>query len=375
MRKTLLLAPFCLSFPAVALAQTPFVNEFSYDCSTADDAGCEYVEIAVPTGASLSDYAVYFYNGNGGSVYDPLTGTNDASGTARTPLTSFGLGETNNGYTLYTYTIPTFLGTGGRFQNGAPDGFALVNTVTNTTIELFSYEGTTTPTNGPAVGATPIVVTPVMTNSTPSTQSISKTNDGWVLTTATPGSLNTNQTALPVELVSLTAVASGSDAVVRWTTASETNNASFAIEALRGSAWTELATVAGRGTTSERADYETRLSGLGTGRHTLRLVQRDVDGTATVAGTVEVAIGQTAAFDVAVRGNATAAPEVSFVSRESGAAVVTVSDVTGRTVARYAVDALAGARTGVTVADLAAGVYVVRLESARGTAASTLVVR
>ena len=193
-------------------------------------------------------------------------------------------------------------------------------------------------------------------------------------TCASPMPIGTS-TTLPVELTSLTAQAFGTSAVVRWTTESETNNAGFAIEALRGNAWAELATVAGRGTTSERQNYEQRIEGLGAGRHTLRLVQRDLDGATTVAGTVELTIGQSDAFDVSVRANATAAPEVSFVSRDGGSATVTVLDVTGRTVARYAVDALAGARTGVTVEDLAAGVYVVRIDGQRGTAATALVVR
>ncbi len=79
--------------------------------------------------------------------------------------------------------------------------------------------------------------------------------------TATPLVLPSANAPLPVELSAFTAAADGQSAVLRWTTESETNNSGFAIETLRGNAWTELAFVAGRGTTSERMSYEQRIGG------------------------------------------------------------------------------------------------------------------
>ena len=213
------------------------------------------------------------------------------------------------------------------------------------------------------------------TNANPGTGPFTPSADYDGYATDTFDGLGTPSANLPVELVSLTASADGSSAVVRWTTASETNNASFAIEALRGAAWSEVASATGRGTTSERADYEVRIEGLGAGRHTLRLVQRDLDGTATVAGTVELTIGQREAYALDVRGNATDAPMVGVVARESGSAVVTVLDVTGRTVARHAVDVSAGSRVEVPLEALASGVYVVRVTGRAGSAVAAAVVR
>ncbi len=183
-----------------------------------------------------------------------------------------------------------------------------------------------------------------------------------------------DDTVLPVELSSFTAAADGPAALLRWTTESETDNAGFSVETLRGATWTEMAFVSGRGTTSERMSYEQRIEGLSAGTHTFRLVQRDLDGTATVAATVEVAIGLARAFEVSVSGNATASPRVSLVGRESGTAGVSVFDVRGREVARYAVDATAGARNEVTVSGLASGVYVVRVGGSPDAASARIVV-
>ncbi len=373
MRKLLLLAA-TLAAPAVASAQTPFINEFSYDCSATNDTGCEFIEVALPTGAAPADYAVYVYNGSGGSVYSGTAGGNDATGTANLPLTGFAVGATNNGFTLYTYTFTTVVN--GRFQNGAPDGLALVNTATTTVVEFLSYEGVVTATNGPANATSSTDVGVSQTNATTPTESIGRSGGPgtFAVTTATPGAVNTNQTSLPVELSSFTAAADGSAALLRWTTESETDNAGFSVETLRGATWTEMAFVSGRGTTSERMSYERRIEGLSAGTHRFRLVQRDLDGTATVAATVEVAIGLARAFEVSVSGNATASPRVSLVGRESGTAGVSVFDVRGREVARYAVDAMAGARNEVTVSGLASGVYVVRVGGGPDAASARIVV-
>lgn len=106
---------------------------------------------------------------------------------------------------------------------------------------------------------------------------------------ATPGATNTN--ALPVELVGFTAVAAGSDAaVLRWTTASETNNAGFEVQQFLGGTFTALGFVDGRGTTTEATDYSHRVDGLTAGTHRFRLKQVDLDGSTRYSAEVEVAV-------------------------------------------------------------------------------------
>ena len=180
---------------------------------------------------------------------------------------------------------------------------------------------------------------------------------------------------LPVELLAFTAAADGGAAVLRWTTESETNNSGFAIETLRGSAaaaaWAELAFVAGRGTTSERAAYEQRIDGLGAGTHRFRLVQRDLDGTATVAGTVEVSIGMNAAIVAEGRG-----PVVRFGARDSGTLTAEAYDVTGRRVAVLFTGPVEGGEVReATLTGVAAGVYFVRVTGQMGAETARVVVR
>src|SRR5690606_29042521 len=86
----------------------------------------------------------------------------------------------------------------------------------------------------------------------------------------------------PVQLASFTATRDGEAVVLRWTTASETNNAGFEVQLLENSKseiqnWTTLAFVAGAGTTAEAQAYTYRAEGLAPGTHRFRLRQVDYD--------------------------------------------------------------------------------------------------
>ena len=140
-------------------------------------------------------------------------------------------------------------------------------------------------------------------------------------------------------------------------------------------AWREAAPfVAGRGTTSEAHDYAVRVDGLAPGRHTFRLRQIDLDGTAVVAGTVEVSVGVSGSgLALAVLSNATGAPSVRVLTSEAaGDVMVEVTDVLGRVVRR---EAASGAVPVVALSSLASGVYVVRASQGARMATATVVVR
>ncbi len=96
--------------------------------------------------------------------------------------------------------------------------------------------------------------------------------------------------SLPVELVSFDALKDGEEVVLRWTTASETNNAGFAVEQLANDAFTEIGFVTGAGTTEETQDYSFAVDNLGPGQHTFRLQPVDFDGAFELSETVTVAI-------------------------------------------------------------------------------------
>ncbi|TNF27106.1 MAG: hypothetical protein EP329_20110 [Deltaproteobacteria bacterium] len=110
-------------------AGLPWINEIHYDNDSIDTG--ELVEIAGPAGFDLSGWQVLGYNGNDGGVYSTLT---------------LGGVLPDQGGCLGTLAF-AFAG----MQNGSPDGLALVDS-TGGVVELISYEGVLTATDGPAVG-------------------------------------------------------------------------------------------------------------------------------------------------------------------------------------------------------------------------------
>ncbi|MBQ6276738.1 MAG: fibronectin type III domain-containing protein [Bacteroidales bacterium] len=106
----------------------------------------------------------------------------------------------------------------------------------------------------------------------------------------------TKTTILPIELTSFTATCDGRSSLVEWSTASERNNDYFSLERSDDAInFTEIARVAGAGTTIEPLDYSYTDYGIHGGDNYYRLVQVDYDGTRTaseivVANCVESAI-------------------------------------------------------------------------------------
>ncbi len=181
-------------------------------------------------------------------------------------------------------------------------------------------------------------------------------------------SLATDQ-ALPVELVAFTAAASGTGARLAWTTASETNNSGFVVEQQRGGDWADASTfIAGRGTTSERTDYTTDVTGLTAGRHSFRLRQTDVDGTTTRSAPVTVEIAAPGGHRVTLLGRRAVRIEAA-----EQAVRVAVYDVLGREV--WTDEASVSGTADVALPSLARGAYVVRVTGERFETSRTLVVR
>ncbi|HYE58403.1 MAG TPA: choice-of-anchor Q domain-containing protein, partial [Rhodothermales bacterium] len=173
--------------------------------------------------------------------------------------------------------------------------------------------------------------------------------------------------ALPVELTSFTATADGPDVVLRWETASETNNAGFAVEAQAvaenapasaSPSWRAMGFVEGRGTTSEVQAYTHRISGLTPGPYRFRLRQVDLDGAVAYGPAVEVSAGMSGAAMVEV-GGAT----VRFAVREPQAVQAELFNALGQRIATlYDGEASAGQTTVLGMpGGLSAGVYFVRV--------------
>ena len=120
--------------PPAPTTSVVFINEIHYD-NAGTDVG-EGIEIAGTAGTDLTGWTIVPYNGaiGSGASYTPI-GT--LSGTIPNQSNSFGT---------------VFVAING-LQNGSPDGIALVD-ATGKAIQLLSYEGVFTATNGPASGMT-----------------------------------------------------------------------------------------------------------------------------------------------------------------------------------------------------------------------------
>jgi hypothetical protein len=99
--------------------------------------------------------------------------------------------------------------------------------------------------------------------------------------------------SLPVELVAFDARRDGSDVLLTWRTATETNNAGFGIEHRgpdAGDSWADVGFVEGRGTQTVPSEYAYRITAVDPGHHQFRLRQVDFDGRTSYSETIEVDI-------------------------------------------------------------------------------------
>jgi len=194
-------------------------------------------------------------------------------------------------------------------------------------------------------------------------QSISTGIDPW----SGHGFVQATASTLPVELVGFEAALEGEAAVLTWKTASETNNAGFAVEHKRGdSPFKELGFVDGAGTTTEPQTYRFRTSALKVGTHTFRLRQEDLDGSSTFSKEITVERSLAGAYSVSpVAPNPISDNSAVSVTVQKAQDVrVSVYNVLGKRVALLH-DGPMPANNPTTLrvgADLQSGVYFLRVE-------------
>lgn len=150
-----------------------FVNEFHYDNANTDSN--EFIEVVVAPGFSgtAADIDVIPYNGAtplAAAVYSI-----SPHGSTINVGASFTIGALVNGYRFYSLTTAT-----DGIQNGGNDGFAIVDRRTNQVLQLISYEGVFTASNGPAAGMTSVSVGVSETTNTPLDSSLGLTGSGGV---------------------------------------------------------------------------------------------------------------------------------------------------------------------------------------------------
>lgn len=156
--------------PPSGLPATRF-SELHYDNAGTDVN--ERLEVEGPAGTDLTGWSVVLYNGNGGSSYNTtaLTGTIPANCTGGA-----------RGVVVINYPQDGL-------QNGAPDGFALVDN-NGAVVEFLSYEGTMVAANGPASGQSSTDIIAQQANATLG-QSLQRDAAGvWAAASSTFGACN-----------------------------------------------------------------------------------------------------------------------------------------------------------------------------------------
>ncbi len=118
--------------------------------------------------------------------------------------------------------------------------------------------------------------------------------DATGTTSLTGTDADAGDSSMPVELARFEVLRDGADATLRWTTASESNNAGFALQHQRpdalSSTWTRRAFIEGAGTTTATQHYRHELRDLAIGRHAFRLKQVDFNGTVSYSPVAELTV-------------------------------------------------------------------------------------
>ena len=185
--------------------------------------------------------------------------------------------------------------------------------------------------------------------------------------------------SLPVELARFEVTARSQTARLKWTTASESGNAGFAVQHRSEAAgdWSRLGFVDGAGTTTSAESYRFATEKLAPGRHAFRLKQVDVDGTAHYSEPRRIRVQP--GFSLALEGpNPLSSGErvqVRLRAPQARSARLALYNVLGqrvRTISSNSRDAAVEAR--LSADELASGTYILRVEGASQPATRRLTV-
>ena len=354
MKKILLFVTFISLNAITILAQN--INEFHYDNVGAD--ANEFVEIFVPNNGCT--YTVVLYNGDNNSPYSSTS----MDFVCTSPIMD-ACGQAGKNGCFFVYEPSSI-------QNGAPDGFALIQDCTGTpvVIQFISYEGTITATAGPANGLTSTDVGVAESGSTPLGSSLEFQADNtgggvWKVAvddTNTKGECNTSQGPLPVQLTSFAVNVTGKVVEISWTTASEFNNSHFNIEhSIDGANFRAIDEIAGYGTTQEKQSYSYTHTIPAIGTNYYRLKQVDYDGAFEYSDIRVVEIKR--AGKIVINPSAAIAEITIRLAENTGDNnQIGIYDMMGRTVMMSAFDGTLDAKT-IDISNLEKGYYVVRVQA------------
>jgi len=176
---------------------------------------------------------------------------------------------------------------------------------------------------------------------------------------------------LPVELTTLEAIAGDREVALRWTTASEKDNASFDVQRKTASSeWTTVGKVNGVGNSQTPTNYAYTDRAVVNGvAYTYRLISRDINGTThEFETTVEATPGAPLPTEYALNQNYpnpfNPQTSITYAVKEAGFVTLKVYNLIGQEVATLVSAKMEAGRytAAFTATDLPSGVYVYRLE-------------
>jgi hypothetical protein len=211
------------------------------------------------------------------------------------------------------------------------------------------------------------VVSTGLTNLTDYTYDVYEYNGKYMHIKFTPGS--SNNSATPVKLTLFTAAAKGSDVLLNWTTASETNNKGFEIErSVDGRTFEKINFVKGANNSVTVINYSlTDAKAFAVRQNNVlyyRLKQIDFDGKYSYSNIVRVSKNAEAINGISVLPNPYATEyNVSFTANTEGTAMIEMIDVQGKVVATQNVSVVSGANVlpMQSASALSVGVYFVKV--------------
>jgi hypothetical protein len=191
---------------------------------------------------------------------------------------------------------------------------------------------------------------------------------------------NTNNTPLPVTLVSLTATAENNKFIqLDWITASETDNAGFQIErSTNGTEFTPIGWAQGKGTTSATSTYRySDMTALPGTVYYYRLKQVDLDSRYTYSNIVSATLTGDPGFTLEslVPNPASNQVAVGVISNINTTTTITMTDMLGREVLSEQWTMSVGYNTQkFDLSKMAEGAYLVTIHSGNTTTSKRLVV-
>ncbi len=180
-------------------------------------------------------------------------------------------------------------------------------------------------------------------------------------------SVDTSDTSVPVELTSFTAINNNGDVILKWSTATETNNKGFEIEKNNGNGFEALTFVQGSGTSTQVHNYSFTDYNVVPGKYTYRLKQEDFDGSSNYSKIVEVTVGQhpdVFLLEQNYPNPFNPATQINFKLSSDSKVILKVFNILGQEVSLLLNETMAAGGHSVTfdASNLNSGVYFYRIE-------------